>query len=214
MKNGLNGDQPKRPMPPQSLFETNYLKDSFIPAEGVYEFMQDVLVKDGAPLKNDDHFHLLMADIGVLWAAGGFEKQQRYVIGQAEQLMFRVGGWQKLRQEQQFKNWFGRVPEFLITLDATYCAGCTDLEFLALLEHEMYHIGQERDEWNAPKFYRDSGMPKLCIRGHDVEEFVGVVRRYGASFEVHQLVEAANKRPELAPASIAHACGTCMKKAA
>jgi hypothetical protein len=214
MKNGLNGDQVTRPRPPQSFVESKSFHDSFIPAEGVYEFVQEVLVKDGAALRNEDHFHLLTADIRFLWAAGGFEKQQRYVIGQTEQLTFRCGPWQKRRQEQQFYAWFGDVPEFLITLDAMYCATCSDLEFMALLEHELYHIGQERDEFGAPKFYRDSGLPKLCIRGHDVEEFTGVVRRYGPSFEVHQMMQAAQAKPELSPVSIAHACGTCLRRVA
>jgi hypothetical protein len=215
MKKGLNGDQLKRPMPPQSFVESvNHLRDSFIPAEGVYDFAQEVLVKDDAVLRNEDHAHLLHANIAFLWAGGGFEKQQRYVIGQTEQLTFRCGPWQKRRQEQQFLQWFGYVPDFVITLDAMYCATCSNLEFMALLEHEMYHVGQEKNEFGAPKFHRDSGLPKLCIRGHDVEEFVGVVRRYGPSFEVDQMVQAAQKKPELSTASIAHACGTCLRRVA
>ena len=35
--------------------------------------------------------------------------------------------------------WFGRVPAFLITLAADYCAECSDAEFCALVEHELYH---------------------------------------------------------------------------
>ena len=37
------------------------------------------------------------------------------MLGQAEQVMFRVGGWQKVRQEQKRVEWLGRVPAFLIT---------------------------------------------------------------------------------------------------
>jgi len=60
---------------------------------------------------------------------------------------------------------------------------------ITALEHELYHIVQSVDEFGAPKFNRDTGMPTLTLRGHDVEEFVGVVRRYGA-----------------------RACGTCILK--
>lgn len=78
--------------------------------------------------------------------------------------MFRAGGWQKARQEQQMREWFGDEPTYLITLAADYCA---------LVEHELYHITQATDEYRAPKFTQD-GLPKLYLSGHDVEEFVGV----------------------------------------
>lgn len=127
--------------------------------------------------------------------------------------MIRAGGWQKGRQEQQFEDWFGRVPTFMITLDGSYCAQCSDAEWCALVEHELYHVAQAMDDFGAPRFGKD-GKPKLKIRGHDVEEFVGVVRRYGPSFDVKRLVEAANAGPELRLGNIAHACGTCLKVAA
>ncbi|MNG97555.1 hypothetical protein D3C79_566730 [compost metagenome] len=153
------------------------------------------------------------ANIGVLWASTGFAKQGRVVLGQAEQLMFRAGGWQKARQEQQMREWFGEEPDYLITLAADYCSQCTDAEFCALVEHELYHIAQVTDEYGAPKFTQD-GLPKLYLRGHDAEEFVGVVRRYGASEEVQQLIDAASRPPEVAKINIARACGTCLLKSA
>ncbi|MQV21573.1 hypothetical protein GHK65_14775 [Sinorhizobium meliloti] len=63
----------------------------------------------------------------------------------------------------QVKQWFGFVPDFIITLDAEYC--------------------------------RASGAPVFTIRGHNVEEFVGVVRRYGANAAgVRAIVDAAPAR--------------------
>jgi hypothetical protein len=109
--------------------------------------------------------------------------------------------------------WFGRVPSYLITLDASYCAQCSDADFCALIEHELYHIAQEHDAFGAPKFTKE-GMPKLCMRGHDVEEFVGVVRRYGASPEVQALVDAANSPAEVGKLNISRACGTCLLRSA
>ena len=52
------------------------------------------------------------------------------------------------------------------------------------------------------------------MQGHDVEEFVGVVRRYGMSEDVRKLVNAANKNPEISKLDVAHACGTCLLKLA
>ncbi len=42
------------------------------------------------------------------------------LLGQCEEVTFRAGAWQKGRQEQQMRDWFGNVPDFLITLDADY----------------------------------------------------------------------------------------------
>ncbi len=54
----------------------------------------------------------------------------------------------------------------------------------------------------------------LKLRGHDIEEFVGVVRRYGASVEVQEMIDAANKPAEVAHLNVARACGTCLLKLA
>ncbi len=106
------------------------------------------------------------------------------------------------------------MPGFLITLDAAYCSQCSDTDFCSLVEHEMYHVAQELDQYGAPKFDRASGKPKLTIRGHDVEEFVGVVARYGATGAVDVMVKAAKKGPSVAAGSVSSACGTCLRAAA
>ncbi len=109
-------------------------------------------------------------------------------------------------------DWFGEVPAFLITLAADYCASCSDADFCALVEHELYHIAQKLDAYGAPKFTKD-GLPSLTLRGHDVEEF-GVIRRYGTSPDVQALVDAANKPAEVGKLNISRVCGTCLLKSA
>lgn len=183
------------------------------PAEGLAEWVQSEILAEDGRIHNPDHAYLIDADLAFLWAPDGFTKAMKTVIGQAEEVMIRAGGWQKGRQEQQLYDWFGRVPAFMITLDASYCAQCSDAEWCALVEHELYHVAQALDEFGAPKFGKD-GKPKLKIRGHDVEEFVGVVKRYGPSVDVKRLVDAANAGPELRLGNIAHACGTCLRVAA
>lgn len=200
-----------RPYPPQLPYDQVFL--TLCPASEVWEWIEIEILASSGSLHNPDHAHLLDASIQVLWASQSFAKQGRTVLGQAEQVMHRAGGWQKARQEQQMREWFGEEPQFLITLAADYCAQCTDAEFCALVEHELYHIGQATDQFGAPKFTQD-GMPKLEMRGHDVEEFVGVVRRYGASNEVQQLIDAASRPPEVAKINISRACGTCLLKSA
>ncbi|WP_286751558.1 putative metallopeptidase [Pseudomonas sp. UBA2522] len=200
-----------RPIPPPHLLDQVFL--ILCPAPEVWDWINTEILADTGSLHNPDHAHLLDASVQVLWASQSFAKQGRTVLGQTEQVMFRAGGWQKARQEQQMREWFGEEPQFLITLAADYCTQCTDAEFCALVEHELYHIAQATDQYGAPKFTQD-GMPKLEMRGHDVEEFVGVVRRYGASNDVQQLIDAASRPPEVAKINITRACGTCLLKSA
>ncbi len=194
-----------RPAPPQQL-------DCFRPAPELLAWVEQTILAPGGALHNPDHAHLLDADLAFLWAPDAFERAGRTVLGQAEQVMFRAGGWQKARQEQQMIEWFGGVPAFLITLAADYCATCSDVEFCALVEHELYHVGQRLDAFGAPAFDKE-GRPKLRIVGHDVEEFVGVVARYGPSEDVRRLAAAAGAAPAVPRLDIARACGCCLRAA-
>lgn len=206
----------QRPLPPASLLELSDLSDFGVrltPAPEVWEWLQAEILADTGSIHNEDHAHLLDADIQIMWASSSFEKQGRTVLGQAEQVAFRAGGWQKARMEQQMRDWFGDVPAFIITLAADYCAQCSDLEFCALIEHELYHLAHATDKYGQPAFTQD-GAPKIKLQGHDVEEFVGVVRRYGASHEVQAMVDAANKLAEVGKLNISRACGTCLLKSA
>lgn len=202
---------PAASLAPESIDDFIYTR--LVPAPEVGEWAHETILAVDGPLHNPDHAHLIDADVKFLWASTAFVRQGRTVVGQAEQVMFRAGGWQKARQEQQMREWFGHVPEFIITLAADYAAQCSDLEFLRLIEHELFHIGQATDEFGAPKFTKE-GLPKLALRSHDVEEFVGVVRRYGASPEVMRMIEAAKGAPEVSAVSIARSCGTCLLKVA
>jgi len=205
-----------RPMPPNStmeLYNVSGVGIRLTPAPEVWGWLQTEILADTGSIHNEDHAHLIDADVRVMWASAAFTKKGRTVVGQAEQVAFRAGGWQKARMEQQMRDWFGDVPAYIITLAADYCAQCSDAEFCALVEHELYHIAQATDQYGAPKFTQE-GLPKLEMRGHDVEEFVGVVRRYGASPQVQKLVDAANNPAEVGKLNISRACGTCLLKSA
>lgn len=150
----------QRPCPPRLFVDNQDFKPyiHLVPAEGVHEWIHAEILSEEGTLHNPDHIHLLEADIVFMWASNAFAKKGRMVLGQCEEVMMRAGGWQKARMEQQLHEWFVHIPEFIITLAADYCAQCSDLEFCALVEHELYHIAQETDEFGAPKFYRDSGL--------------------------------------------------------
>ena len=202
-----------RPKPLMRLEDYSVFGIRLTPAPEVWEWLKTEILAATGSIHNEDHAHLLEADIQIMWASSSVEKQGRTVLGQAEQVAFRAGGWQKVRMEQQMRDWFGYVPAFVITLAADYCAQCSDTDFCALIEHELYHIAQDTNQYGEPAFTKEGG-PKLKLRGHDVEEFVGVVRRYGASPDVQALVDAANSPAEVGKLNIARACGTCLLKSA
>ncbi|EJM68904.1 hypothetical protein PMI30_01357 [Pseudomonas sp. GM50] len=96
-----------RPLPPASIVELSDLSDFGIrltPAPEVWEWVSAEILADNGSIHNEDHAHLLDADIQIMWASSSFEKQGRTVLGQAEQVAFRAGGWQKARMEQQMRS--------------------------------------------------------------------------------------------------------------
>lgn len=209
LMNNIHWDGMRRPQPPAAGFMV-------MPAPELFQFARKTFLNADSPLYNPDHQHLCSygwPDIAFLWAGEGFIKQGRTIWGETERLMINASGWKKARQELQMLEWFRGLPKYIITLNADYCRTCSDADFCALFEHELYHIGQARDMFGLPAFLKD-GTPKLTIRGHDVEEFVGVARRYGASEDVKRLVKVVNDGPELSRADIAHGCGTCILRVA
>lgn len=201
-----------RPSPPDSVLEPH--TDRFEPSEEMREWIVDTFLDEDSDLFNADHAHLAQAEIGVLWTNVDNSKNMRLVIGQAELMPpMAMGKWQRARAIQQIEEWFGGVPDFLLTFHALAAASMDDTSFCALVEHELYHCGQKLDQYGMPKFGQD-GLPSFGIKGHDVEEFVGVVARYGPTIAVSELVEAASRRPAVGLADIRNACGTCGLKAA
>lgn len=206
---------PARPRPPQSLTEHSVWGE-FRPAPELEAWARSSFIEDGAKLHNPDHTHLRFARLGFLWTNVPNGRGGRAIVGQCELgVPQAMGKWAKARAEQQLREFFGPAPvDFVLTFDAHYADKCGDAEFCALVEHELYHAGQARDVFGAPAF-KKAGGPKFAMRGHDVEEFVGVVRRYGAAAAgVQPLVDAALMGPKVARAAIAGVCGTCLKVAA
>lgn len=202
-----------RPMPPEEVSD-DLAGPVFFPASDLIAWARETFIDDGAPLLNDDHRHLRWVSIGALWTNVPNGRAGRRVVGQCEMGLPPMGKWGRERMERQLFDWFGEVPTFLLTFDAEYASNCGDAEFMALVEHELYHAGQELDVFGAPRFNKETGKPIYGIRGHDVEEFVGVARRYGASAaHVEEMVAAANAGPEIAWVDIARACGTCQLRA-
>jgi hypothetical protein len=206
-----------RPFPPQELviYSDAEMADRFEPAPDLLAWIRQTFIDEDGELANPDHAHLAQAELGVLWTNCDNTKNMRSVIGQAELMPpMAMGKWQRARAIQQIEDWFGGMPDFLLTFSAPACAGMDDATFCAVVEHELYHCAQKQDQYGMPKFGQD-GQPSFGIRGHDVEEFVGVVARYGSKAAgVSHMVEAASHRPLIGEASIAGVCGTCALKVA
>jgi hypothetical protein len=186
----------------------------FVPAPDLQAWIRETFINTGAPLHNPDHQHLEFARLGVLWTNKSYRKQQRWILGQAEDPKGgTAGAWKKGRGEQQLEEWFGAVPDFVITLYAPRLKDFDDRSFCAVVEHELYHCAQDTTDTGAPKFHRD-GTPMYAIKGHDVEQFYGVVARYGLDRETKALLDLANNQPALPDKILEAACGTCMRKAA
>jgi hypothetical protein len=144
---------------------------------------------------NAEHEHLLDARIGVLWTNVINDRQMRHVMATAEIPQTMGSAWKKARADQQLRDWFQFVPDFVLTFSAPDCLELDDRSFCALIEHELYHCAQAEGV-DGPKFDRLTGAPIYAIRGHDVEEFTAVVQRYGpTSAAVQDLVDAANASP-------------------
>lgn len=205
----------ERPYPPEWL--TRRSAEAFVPAPELETWAMSTFVAEDGALVNPDHEHLRHASIAFLWTDVPCERGMLPIAGEAWVPVVQGNKWQRKRWEQQLAGWFGpRNLDFLITIDAVYGSDASDASFCALIEHELYHCAQEVDLFGAPKFTKE-GMPKLGIRKHDVEEFVGVVRRYGvghAAGKTAELVRAAMKAPEIGAAEVALACGTCGLKVA
>lgn len=200
-----------RPKPPLDLD----LNGEFRPDPALAKWVRDTFIEREGPLSNIDHQHLLMANIGMLWTNVPNGRHQKAIAGTCELgKPNAMGKWPKAQMTQQRRAWFGDVPDFIITLDACYGGEVDDIGFCALIEHELSHAKYELDEAGGIKFSKSTGLPIWALRGHDVEEFIGVAQRYGAvGANVALLVEAVNAGPTIGSIRAAQACGTCLLRA-
>lgn len=204
-----------RPAPPREILIAE--SDAFAPAPELVAWALATFTDPASPLYNERHDHLVDARLGALWTNMTNEAKGLRVAAQAEIPRPPVTGgkWSRGRWLAQVLEWFGDVPDFILTFDAVIAADVSDATFCALVEHELCHCAQARDAFGAPKFTKD-GMPVFSIRGHDVEEFVDIVRRYGVDASAgltRSFVEAASYPPLVPGEAISLACGTCAQAA-
>ena len=211
-------DKQFRPFPPIELLDQAEQEEAIrlAPAPELKEWVVKNWLTVGGELHNPDHDHIaeLLHDneefLAFAWASSAAVSKKRMVLGQCEKVMFNQGGWKKARQEQQMRDWYGFVPQYLITIDATYCEQANDRDFCRLIEHELYHIGVERDEDGEVIYSDHTGLPKHYLAGHDVEVFFGEIRQHGVDSSVQRLLEIAKNAPFASETNIAACCGNCL----
>lgn len=196
-----------RPRPPLVVVDPD-AAGTFAPDATAASWMRAAFIEQSGPLFNPDHGHLENARVGVLWTNIANRHQERWLVATAEIPLGQGSAWKRGRSAHQLAAWFGWEPDFLITLYAPLLAKITDRDFCAIVEHELYHCAHATTSDGTPRFHRD-GSPIFGIRGHDVEEFTGVVRRYGAVGPVRELVDAAARAPIVTADALSLGCGTC-----
>ena len=209
------------PAPPDDVLQG---PGTVSPALDVEAWVLDTVLDEDGALYNPDHGHLAegAARVAFLWCSDRYAKNGRVVLGTCQLGPPRGNAWNVARQRDQLETWFGAVPDFLVTLDARFFAGALAADraapALAVVEHELYHAAQKTDRYGDPAFDPD-GRPVWAVRGHDVEEFVGVVRRYGLDTPGIRPMAAAidhvrEHGPDVVQATIDGLCGTCKQPVA
>lgn len=182
------------PKPPKSCLVA--LDAHFEAADKVRDWAFKTFIKAGGPLCNPDHEHLLEAKILFLWASYSETRNGEAVAGTAECYRPQEKKWNTGRSAELLRVFNGgEDPDFIVTLWASYVHEASPEAICALVEHELYHCGQAKDKDGEPRFL--GGQPVWKMRGHDVEEFIGVVERYGATNSSLKAMEAAFSRPPL-----------------
>ena len=202
----------RRPLPPDALFAIDEDAVPFVASPELRDWILAIFVDPTGELCNESHEHLLLADIGVLWTSVLNASKGKRILAQAESPFPRGDKWGKARAFWQLEQWFGTVPNFVLTFDANWALEADDWAFCAVCEHELCHCGQMLDEDGCPRINEETGKALFRLIGHDVEQFVDVVARYGArAAGVEALIEAASEGPYFEDVDIDGACGTCKK---
>lgn len=201
---------PKRPQEPEGLA----LTDDFIPDQsGIGAWAKENFIDENGPLHNPRHSHLQFASIGWLWTSATAKTKGRSIAGQCRLAPPDQNTWSSAMAHFQLREWFGATPDFIIIISRWHALDSDDWAFCALIEHELCHAAQAKDEFGQPRFNQE-GHPMFEIAGHDVEQFHDVVERYGAvASGVDKLARLANKGPIFGEAKVQLACGTCKLRA-
>lgn len=133
--------------------------------------------------KVEQHEHLQAANIGYVFRDDELRRRGKVVaaeailverILQSEQRYARLVKWALLRILGATD-----LPDFIILIDRNIWDGFDLEQRLALVDHELSHCWYQTEDDGETQKFRKDGSPLWAIRGHDVEEFCGVIQRNG-----------------------------------
>lgn len=195
-----------RPKPPVELDEA---KAPLLPSPELWQFIADNFLEYGGALYNPDHSHLQAATFGCYWAYVPKKKGGNRIFATAE-LGIPFGGdsWKIAKTNTLYLSSFGIVPDFILTFDAELSLEADDATFCAVVDHELYHCIERLNRWEEP-MTDENGNQLWNLRGHDFEQFNGVVRRFGArAAGLETAMQLAMQPPLMTAQQILGACGT------
>src|SRR4051794_5266357 len=97
-----------RPNPPNFLIDS--FNPGFHPDSDLFEFARRMFIDEDAPFYNEDHSHLLIANVGFLWTNIPNEKQMKRIAGTAQIPNIQSSRWNKGILAFILANWFGDEP--------------------------------------------------------------------------------------------------------
>jgi hypothetical protein len=122
------------------------------PPESIIELLNEV--------RREYHPELLDASFIVLTRSPAAQKGGKTVLGSVKKASAEAQGLA------------GEGADYILTLSLNDWNALRDRQRRALLDHELCHCVGEEDE--------ETGEMKWKLRGHDIEEFTDVIRRWGA----------------------------------
>lgn len=132
-----------------------------------------------------EHAHLEDATIGYIFRDDELRRRGKVIaaeailverILQADKRYGRIVRWAILRVLPAFETY---PPDFLILIDRNIWEGMDQSQRIALVDHELSHCAQAVGEDGETSKFTREGMPVWTIKGHDLEEFCGVIERNG-----------------------------------
>ncbi len=213
-----HGEGYERIYPPESMKEYG---SSFVRDERMESFVHTEFACRGGTFWDPEHAHLVDASMGVLWSNARHVVKGQEKAGQMELLpdpLAEPKTWSDARKRDWLAQMYGGDwPTFQMIISGVWAWRYDDREFLGLLDHELCHASIKRDEYGAPKFNDETGEPIWSIRGHDVEQFIGTVARWGAaSTGTAELVAASLVEPRFSwvpgKTFLPAVCAACRQK--
>lgn len=131
----------------------------------------------------DPHAHLRDAEISYVFRDDELRRQGKVIaadcilvarILQSDKRWSRLVKWALLRITSRIS-----LPDFLVLIDRNIWEGMSIAEKVALMDHELSHAWFQTEEDGETQKFKKDGSPLWAIKGHDIEEFRGVVGRNG-----------------------------------